>query len=270
MSAIALSWIATIKVGNQTAKQLLQFYASHNFNKPGFEFKNDTLAEQLEVKVRAIQNAHKLLIKKGFLNKEERFGSDGSQLTSIYYLNIPNEFVDNFFKRGGEGVFKTSPPCLKDTPRGVLKTPLNNNINNKENKREVARKKREALPENFKPDQEREARARAVCQRCNINYDDLLNKFKTIYKGKYNKCDTWQDDFDLFLTREKPSTLKPNKESKLNQEVKCTVPDYVRDIPIKTASISVVNENMSKIKQLLSGKMINGKSRRESDISKGA
>lgn len=69
MSAIALSWVATIKVGNQTAKQLLQFYASHNFNRPGFEFKNKTLAQQLEVSERAIRDAHKLLIDKGLIKE---------------------------------------------------------------------------------------------------------------------------------------------------------------------------------------------------------
>jgi len=216
MSAIALSWVATIKVGNQTAKQLLQFYASHNFNKPGFEFKNDTLADQLEVKVRAIQNAHKLLVEKGFLKKEERFAKDGSQLTSIYYLNIPNEFVDNFFNRGGEGVLKTSPPCLKDTPRGVLKTPLNSNINNKQNKRETARKKREPLSASFDFDDDN----KQLCKEKKIDEKQTLEKFKAFYKNK--NADDWQNKAQLWILREKNTENK----SKPNQETRSNVKEY--------------------------------------------
>ncbi len=203
MSAIALSWVATVKVGNQTAKQLLQFYASHNFNKPGFEFKNETLADQLEVKVRAIQNAHKLLIEKDLLIKEERFGKDGSQLTSVFYLNIPPQFVDNFFNRGGEGVLKTSPPCLKDTPRGVLKTPLNNNINNKQNKREQPRKKREALPDDFEPN----AEAKALAEGKGLDVFRIVAKFGNYYKSIGGKRQDWNAAFMKWIIDE--NEIKP-------------------------------------------------------------
>ena len=127
------------------------------------------------------------------------------------------------------------------------------------NKREGARKKRELLSENFKPDQEREAKAKAVSQRCNISYEDLLSKFNTLNKGKYNKCDTWQEDFDLFLLREKPSIKKQTSESKSNQEIRCTVPEYVPDAPIKRASIENVDKHMNAINKLLSRKVINGR-----------
>lgn len=207
MTAIALSWVATIKVGNQTAKQLLQFYASHNFNKPGFEFKNETLANQLEVKVRAIQNAHKLLIDKGFLKKEERFAKDGSQLSSTYYLNIPNEFVDNFFNKGGEGVLKTSPPCLKDTPRGVLKTPLNNNINNKNN--------RESALSDFSPNEENVS----LCKEFNLSLEEELSSFKNRHKGKKS-----QYEFERWLKNAKQ--YKDRNKSNQNNEIRSSVPEY--------------------------------------------
>lgn len=132
MSAIAQAWVSSIKVGNQTAKQLLQFYASHNFNRPGFEFKNETLAEQLEVTPRAVRNAHKLLIEKGFIKKEVRHSKTGRQLTNRFSINIPREFEENFkrishVKRGGGTRF---------LPRGEVRSSLNNNINSKKHNRD--------------------------------------------------------------------------------------------------------------------------------------
>lgn len=137
MSAIALMWVATIKTGNQTAKQLLQFYASHNFGKPGFEFKIDALVAQLETSKSSIQRAHKLLIDKNLIIKETSFCKNGRQKNNIIYLNIPTEFVDKFMGGG----------CHTDTPRGVTLTPsyieYNNKLNNKEQRaaRGVAHKK---------------------------------------------------------------------------------------------------------------------------------
>lgn len=134
MSGIALAWVATVTVGNQTAKQLLQFYAGHNFGKPGFEFKNATLAKQLEVTERSIRNAHKLLLDKGFLIKEERYNKEGRQLTNFFALNIPNSFVDNFM---GEGEVRSSLGGKHVPGEGETSSSLiNNNINNKENNKE--------------------------------------------------------------------------------------------------------------------------------------
>lgn len=89
-------WVSTITVGNQTAKQLLQYYALHNFTKLGFEFKNETLAKQLEVKVRSIQRAHDFLLKKGFIKREERHAKNGRQLTNTIVLNIPDSFIKKY------------------------------------------------------------------------------------------------------------------------------------------------------------------------------
>lgn len=131
MSAIALAWVATVKVGNQTAKQLLQFYACHNFHKPGYEFKNETLANQLEVEVRSIQRAHDLLVEKNLIKREPRYNKEGRQISSTTYLNIPDEFVDNFM---GEGDIKSSLGVTLCQGEGDTVSPLyNNNINNKLN-----------------------------------------------------------------------------------------------------------------------------------------
>ena len=152
MSAIALSWVATLTVGNQTAKQLLLFYASHNFGKPGFEFKNCTLSKQLETSERSIQRAHKLLEKEGYIKRIEQFDSDGQQQSTVTYLNISQEFIDNFFNRKeGEGD-SVSPPLRHTVTPGVTvchpyNNKLNNNINNsscKKVKKETKAKKTKA------------------------------------------------------------------------------------------------------------------------------
>lgn len=131
MSAIALAWVAKIRVGNQTAKQLLHFYAAHNFGKPGFEFKNETLAEQLEVTERCIRKAHAILIEQKLVIKKTRKNKNGQQLPNLIYLNIPKEFVDNFLNGncnstangGGRG---------NVVPGGEERSSaLNNNINKK-------------------------------------------------------------------------------------------------------------------------------------------
>lgn len=139
MSALAQMWVASIKVGNQTAKQLLQFLASHNFAKPGFEFSNKTLADQLEVKERAIQRAFKLLIDKKLIIKEPRYDKKGRQLSNQTWLNIPQEFVDKCF---GEDVFKTSLGVSVGRGEGARRTPLNNNINNKNNNKKQRKPKK--------------------------------------------------------------------------------------------------------------------------------
>lgn len=99
MSAIAIKWVSEIKTGNQTAKQLLLFLASHSFYKPGFFFRLETIADQMEVSVRAVQKSIKLLEEKSYLSKEYRFDEKtGRQTTNGYYLNIPDSYYDVFFK----------------------------------------------------------------------------------------------------------------------------------------------------------------------------
>lgn len=126
--------------------------------------------------------------------------------------------------------------------------------------REEERKKRVPLSENFKPDQKREEKAKEVSQRCNISFNDLLYKFITMYKGKYNKCATWQEDFELFLLREKPEIKNQISESKHNQEIRSTVPEHKPGEHAFTdyAKPETVNKHMDAIKKLLSRKVING------------
>jgi hypothetical protein len=132
------------------------------------------------------------------------------------------------------------------------------------NRESTERKKRVPLSEDFKPDQEREAKAKAVSQRCNIPEDVLLSKFIAISKSTAKKSTDWQIEYELFLLREKPTIQKSTKESKSHQEIKSTVPDFEPIDHIKSASVETVNENMIKIRQMLSGKIINGQSERES------
>lgn len=151
MSAVSLAWVASIKVGNQTAKQLLQFYASHNFHKPGFEFSNEVLAGQLEVTERSIINAHNLLVDKKLIIREKRYHESGRELVSVTYLNIPNDFIrefeDRFYKKQlptnsvdnskGEGERRSSLGVNVVQGEGERMTPLNNKRNNKNNNKEL-------------------------------------------------------------------------------------------------------------------------------------
>lgn len=122
----------------------------------------------------------------------------------------------------------------------------------------TVRAKRSPLSDDFMPDQEREAKAKYVGIKCGISFEDLLSKFKAIEKTKNRTSPNWQAEFELFLLREKPAAQKITRESKHNQEIKSIVQEFITDKPIQRASLSTVTENMSKIKQMLSGKLING------------
>lgn len=131
MSAIALAWVARIKVGNQTAKQLLHFYAAHNFGKPGFEFTIKTLVEQLETSERDIQRAHALLLEQKLIIKKARYSKSGQQLPNLLYLNIPQSFVDNFLNGDCKITANGGGRVSGGRGEGVSMAPLNNKINNK-------------------------------------------------------------------------------------------------------------------------------------------
>src|ERR1017187_10131295 len=99
MSAIALKWVSGITVGNQTAKQVLLFLASHSF--PGSEswFRNETMCEQLEISERGLRNAYAILLDKKLIKKTVRFNPNGSQRTNGFRLNIPQEFLEKWFTK---------------------------------------------------------------------------------------------------------------------------------------------------------------------------
>jgi hypothetical protein len=146
--------------------------------------------------------------------------------------------------------------------------PCTNTVTN--TKRESpARKKREPLSENFKPDQDRQTIAQGVSQRCNISIDDLLIKFKAIEKKKNKTSLNWQLEFELFLAREKPTNLKTLQPSKPNQEIRSTVKKYEPTYSGTPASIKTVNEHMQKIRQTLQGTVSNGRACKESANSAG-
>lgn len=175
MSAIAIKWVSEITVGNQTAKQLLSFLATHNFNTAGIFFKNETVARQLEISIRAVQKAYSLLLKKNLISKVARFDDvSGRQMTNEYHLNIPQEFVDNYFNEGeqdsslgvnnvhgggayraGGGSKKTSnsenkSKCYKKTPSSNKS--FNSNINKTDKGAIKKTVSKLALPEWLDPD----------------------------------------------------------------------------------------------------------------------
>ncbi len=116
MSVIQIKWAHSITVGNQTAKQLLCFLASHHFGKPGMEFRNSTMSKILEVSERTIQKAKKHLVDNGFITVTPQYSSTGKQISNIIYLNVPQQDVDNYMAEleGGRS---------KCTPRGELRSP---------------------------------------------------------------------------------------------------------------------------------------------------
>lgn len=152
MSAIALKWVAGIKIGNATAKSLLLFYASHNFGKPGFEFHTKTLSDQLEVSERAIRDAHKFLQEKKLIRRIAQYGKDGSQKSTLTYLEIPDEAVDNFFKTGGGEEPAAAPPGSYCRPRAEpAAAHLNSKYNNNSNKSYIAQKTNRPVDNLSKP-----------------------------------------------------------------------------------------------------------------------
>jgi hypothetical protein len=208
MSAIALAWVASIKVGNQTAKQLLQFYAAHNFNKPGFEFKNKTLCEQLEVGERAIREAHKFLVDRNLIKRVPRYGKNGDQMSTLTYLLIPDSFVDNFFKVGGGGG-STCRGGGNYVPGGEdLGAPLyNNNLNNKKNimgdeEKSPPTKKRKpqiSIPEDFSFND----RHLQIAQELNIDINLQLELFKNHAEQHDRRCCCWDAAFRNWLKKAK-------------------------------------------------------------------
>lgn len=106
--------------------------------------------------------------------------------------------------------------------RGGL-TPVrhnNNNINNKNLKREEPRKKREALSENsvekksrksyvpgdgWTPDEKRMVHAREVSSKFSISIEQLIYKFRECHQARGTVREDWQAEFGLFLSREKSS-----------------------------------------------------------------
>jgi hypothetical protein len=165
MSAIQVKWVSEQQVGNNHAKHLLLFLSVHHFHKPGIFFKVETIAKQLELSIRAVQRAFKLLEDKKLIIRESRFNNEtGRQITNGYYLNIPQSYVDNFFgnvregdycaplgvtNRQGEGVhWSPSPPQNSQKTSNISNDykldaiPNNNSINNKSNNNSISVKKR--------------------------------------------------------------------------------------------------------------------------------
>lgn len=228
MSAIALKWVASIKVGNQTAKQLLQFYACHNFGKPGFEFKNKTLADQLEVSERAIQLAHKLLLEKNLIIKETRFDEHGRQLSNHMYLNIPDEFVDNFFGEGERSSSLGVNVVQGEGERSSSPSIYNNNNNNKNNISCAIKRIAQSRFNEFwslYPRKKDKKRSKKIWEK--KNYDEIASlilkdienrklneqQWKNIlfipHPSTYLNNELWQDDIDSqSLSNEKKSGME--------------------------------------------------------------
>lgn len=131
MSFIAISWVNNLLVGNAPAKAILLFFATHNFPKPGFYFKLETIVKKTEYSIATVKRSIRLLEDKKLIMKEERYDDTGRQLTNCYYLNIPDDYIS---KMMGEEVINTSKNAHVEitvnpqggshrTPRGITVNP---------------------------------------------------------------------------------------------------------------------------------------------------
>ena len=135
MSVIALKWAYSQKVGNATAKNILAFFASHNFSGDTSVFKVRTIMAATEYQETAVRTALQLLVKLKLIIKVPRYGEKGQQLSNEYILNIDKEyaqkFMEDYYDLPTGGVRETKGGGALNAGGGVREThPLNNNINN--------------------------------------------------------------------------------------------------------------------------------------------
>lgn len=153
MSTPQILWVDSIKVGNSTAKALLRFLASHNFQKPGIFFKNESYMNALEISERTLQRAFDHLEKNKFITRNQRFDKNGRQIENVIYLNIPKEFHDDYEKRLNNPI-NVGGGRQSDGARGVNLTgggrqsdhPLIINNNNKYNNKKQTLRYLETKP----------------------------------------------------------------------------------------------------------------------------
>lgn len=282
MSAIATKWVSGLTIGNTTAKHLLLFLSVHNFHKPGFFFKLETIANQLEISVRAVQKAFLRLEKRKLIVKEYRFDEKtGRQTTNGYYLNIPQEFVDNYFNEQGEGE-RGSPlgvnvvqgegergsgggtkkqSFLKEKSNTCKKSARpNSNINNKLNNNiscpsDDGRYRFFCSFWEIYPRKEKKKRSLEIWTK-----NKLESLGETIIKSLKTRLDSdWRDKDkkfiplpDKFLNDERwTDEIGQTVLSKIDMD-KMDIEEKKQVIPL--ASQSVVSENMHKIKEILHGK----------------
>lgn len=221
-----LKWAHSVHVGNQTAKQLLCFLASHSFSKPGLCFKNSTIATILEITERAVINAKNFLVKKNLIIVEARYDQNGRQISNYMYLNIPQDYVDNYYKdidREGErtsslGVNdvhgegeRTSSPLyekvgLNDSKikeNFEKKNPNNKYINNKSNnkKRERANrapaKKGSQIPTKYCPNEKHYQLAKDL----GLDVMGECEKFSDYYRSRGKAMLDWDAAFRNWLRK---------------------------------------------------------------------
>lgn len=221
-----LKWAHSVQVGNQTAKQLLCFLASHSFSKPGLCFKNSTISTILEITERAVRQAKNLLIKKNLLIVEARYDSSGKQISNYMYLNIPQEYVDNYYEDiGVEGERSSSlgghvvPPPLERSSsshpnkEGLTiskieenfekKNPNNKYINNKSNnkKRERANrapaKRGTQIPTKYCPNENHYQLAKDL----GLDVMQECEKFSDYYRSRGKAMLDWDAAFRNWLRK---------------------------------------------------------------------
>jgi hypothetical protein len=239
MSTVALFWIDSIQVGNFFAKALLRYLATHNFHKPGFFFKNSTYMTALEISEKTLQRALTHLENDNLITIEHRFDENGRQISNGIYLNIPDEFLNNYEKMIGEGVRsdgKNSPPqsttlgsSSSRPPHRLIDDPYNSNITNiKSNnnigeeitkKRKKKRKPEKPIPDNYLYNDTH----KIIATSFNVDIDHQFEIFKDHALQNERLCRNWDAAFRNWLRKApeyKPRIVKNKnnlKENRLNE-----------------------------------------------------
>jgi Helix-turn-helix domain len=241
MSAIAIKWVSEQHIGNNHAKHLLLFLATHNFHTPGVFFKIDTIAKQLELSVRAVQRAFNILENLKLILREYRFNKETKrQITNGYYLNIPQEYVDKFFgehregdycaplgvsNRRGEGDQWTpgvpKKPSKTTNESNTCEThaaPNNNSINNNlisnslgVKKRTLSKKKSKRKPEIRLPDEfTYNENHKRLAQELNVDINHEFELFKDYALQNDRMLCDWNAGFRHWLRKTKD--FKPRQK----------------------------------------------------------
>ncbi len=193
--------------------ELLGFYLYLLSLPPNWSFHKNQLKTQCGLGIKKLEKFLKLLVHHNLIHVGQNRDSKG-KFTFMDLTVYNGEHFKNI------DLQELSTPCVKNRPTdngSTVKNTYKRNIIKKEYKeREPARKKREPLSDDFVFDDAN----KMLCKERGLNEKEVLAKFKAFYKGK--TADDWQNKAQLWVLREKNT----KSESKPNQEIRSTVPEY--------------------------------------------
>jgi len=230
--------------------------------------------QALEISERTLHRAFEHLEKNNFITIEHRFDENGRQISNGIYINIPQEFIDNYEEmiqmEGAKNVVDNHP--VKMTTLGASKCPPpprqndhpynNNKTNNKLNNKREREKKKPCPPLSpFVPNEE----ATLLCKTKGLDLLFMTDKFLTMNKAKGLKHNDIDAAFKLFVMREyKPKEQK--EKSALQETTHVNSSDYIERFrpcsackaPLQYCTCNLASKEtnlagIKKIREMLSG-----------------